>query len=234
MPNHVLHGTAFAAETNTSVEACKCYCMSAENRYSIECRSIEYYFNSRTCLISNLSRTTNPKNFNQFTASTLMHSYFDKTCSIQNNKFSIYMKEKCLSEMGLIPNDKNEIDNNGNDALHSDEVKNIHDNGNGIDLIASSMITTINPIHSIHYATRRSGYHDLSEEIGEENVEKKSREIGDLQGLNLAAMFMTTTISTGDFTIAADLFPELSDASAILGLFLIPALNFLQMTYSTN
>lgn len=56
MPNYVLHGTAFAAETNISVEACKCYCMNAESRYGTDCHSIEYYFDSRTCLLNNLSR----------------------------------------------------------------------------------------------------------------------------------------------------------------------------------
>ncbi|MCP9265097.1 hypothetical protein DINM_020298 [Dirofilaria immitis] len=131
LPNHVLHGTAFAAETDVSVEACKCYCINAENRYGTECRSIEYYFDSMTCLLNNISRTTNPKNFNHSTAFTLMHSYFDKICSIRNDKSSIYIKEKCLSIISF--SDKttsfysNEIGEEENEDEKSEEISDSED-----------------------------------------------------------------------------------------------------------
>ncbi|VDM97171.1 unnamed protein product, partial [Thelazia callipaeda] len=81
MPNHVLEGTAFAAETNASLNECKCYCMNSERQYGAACYSVQYYFNSRTCLLNN----NNPNNFSYLPASTLLHSYFDRTCFGQSN-----------------------------------------------------------------------------------------------------------------------------------------------------
>lgn len=56
MPNYVLEGTSFAAETNVSVDACKCYCVSADTRYGTECHSVQYYFESMTCLLNKENR----------------------------------------------------------------------------------------------------------------------------------------------------------------------------------
>ncbi|CAG9531242.1 unnamed protein product [Cercopithifilaria johnstoni] len=199
MPNHVLYGTAFAAEIDVSVEACKCYCMIAEKQYGIECRSIEYYFDSRTCLLNNLSRETNPKNFNYSIVSTLMHSYFDKSCSNQNNEFSIYINEKCLNVIKLLPvnmnlslNLLNEIGTNRNNILHPDEVTNTYDSDSGNDFIDSHVTLAVNPIHSTEYATHLT-YHDLSKEMREE---KDKEDI--LRDHDLMTKYTTTVISADE------------------------------------
>ncbi|VIO89738.1 Uncharacterized protein BM_BM11665 [Brugia malayi] len=219
MPNHVLHGTAFAAETNVSVDACKCYCMNAENRYGIECNSIEYYFDSRTCLLSNLSRITDPKNFNHSIVYTLMHSYFDKSCLTGSDKFPIYMKENCLSTMNLVLKDENlslnfraENDNNRNITLHNEETKNIYDSSDNIDLSSSSMISSTNPSHSIQYTTPQSTYYDPSEDVGEG---KKTKE-NESQNHDLTTTYVKTTMSTNDFTTVSDSFTEHSDTTATI------------------
>ncbi|VDM41689.1 unnamed protein product [Toxocara canis] len=56
LPNFVLEGTALAVEDNTTIEECKCYCIRAQIRYGTECQSLQYYFDSKTCLINKENR----------------------------------------------------------------------------------------------------------------------------------------------------------------------------------
>ncbi|KAL3990439.1 PAN domain family protein [Acanthocheilonema viteae] len=239
MPNHVLYGTAFAAETNVSVEECKCYCMNAEKQYGMECRSIEYYFDSRTCLLNNLSRTTNPKNFNHSIASRLMHSYFDKNCSTQNDEFLTYTKEKCLfvTNLAIVNtnsslNFTNKIDSDRNAISQSDKVTSAYNNNNR-DLTDGLVISKINLIHFTEYATP-SNYDDLSQEVSkEEDKDKKSEKVSELQHSDLTTPHATTIIPANenftDFTTISDSSSEPNNTTAILGLFYFSEQNFDQM-----
>uniref|UniRef100_A0A914R1I4 Apple domain-containing protein n=1 Tax=Parascaris equorum TaxID=6256 RepID=A0A914R1I4_PAREQ len=56
LPNFVLEGMALAVEDNITIEMCKCYCINARHRYGSECQSLQYYFDSSTCLINKENR----------------------------------------------------------------------------------------------------------------------------------------------------------------------------------
>jgi hypothetical protein len=56
LPNYVLEGNSLAVETNVSVEECKCYCIDAPHRYGMDCQSVQYYYDSQTCLINKENR----------------------------------------------------------------------------------------------------------------------------------------------------------------------------------
>uniref|UniRef100_A0A915PKH6 Apple domain-containing protein n=1 Tax=Setaria digitata TaxID=48799 RepID=A0A915PKH6_9BILA len=209
MPNHVLHGTAFAAETNVTVEACKCYCINAENQYGIECLSIEYYFDSMTCLLNNKSRNTNPKNFNHSIAPTLMHSYFDKNCFAQNKTSAVYIDEKCsfimdaaLKVTNLSPNSGNLIYNNKNTTSFSDDKLANSRGGNGINFNMSTAFPRTQPGYTVQYSTSTTDFYDeILREIGEEDDdEKESNETINLDDTKALMTNSTAGVSTDSFT----------------------------------
>lgn len=56
LPNYVLEGQALAIENNVTVDECKCYCVDAEHRYGTECQSVQYFYDSGTCLLNKENR----------------------------------------------------------------------------------------------------------------------------------------------------------------------------------
>ncbi len=58
LPNFVLEGLALAIENNVTVEECKCFCVDAVSRYGMDCLSIQYYYDSSTCLLNKENRYT--------------------------------------------------------------------------------------------------------------------------------------------------------------------------------
>ncbi|KHN84669.1 hypothetical protein Tcan_11406, partial [Toxocara canis] len=129
LPNFVLEGTALAVEDNTTIEECKCYCIRAQIRYGTECQSLQYYFDSKTCLINKENRISNLDRFNFAPAATMSHSYFDFRCATDRTILSVYVDEICSTVVDLKPKmkiTKNDISfesrDQGNNGPENNEV----------------------------------------------------------------------------------------------------------------
>ncbi|VDK82468.1 unnamed protein product [Litomosoides sigmodontis] len=170
MPNHVLYGTAFGAETNISVEACKCYCMNAERQYGIECRSIQYYFDSGTCLLNN-----------EFSM------YIKEKC--------LFAMELKSTNSNSPSNILNEIDSKRNAIAHSNEVTNIGKYNDIIDFTDSSMISTRNSIYSSEYATSSTTLNGILHESGKKEDED-SEEMNESEDVHLSTTTYATTATS--------------------------------------
>uniref|UniRef100_A0A914XY17 Apple domain-containing protein n=1 Tax=Panagrolaimus superbus TaxID=310955 RepID=A0A914XY17_9BILA len=96
-PKYVLEGTSLAIESNVTVEECKCYCIDSETRYGSDCQSIQYYYDSQTCLLNKENQITDPENFVYDPYSDQMRSYFDYTCRSERMILSVYVEQICSS-----------------------------------------------------------------------------------------------------------------------------------------
>ncbi|TKR81370.1 hypothetical protein L596_015250 [Steinernema carpocapsae] len=94
LPHYVLEGNALAIETNVSVEECKCFCVDADYRYGSECQSVQYYYDSMTCLLNKENRISNPDRFN-YAHGSVIHSYFDFRCQAEQTTLSVYVEQVC-------------------------------------------------------------------------------------------------------------------------------------------
>uniref|UniRef100_A0AC34GV39 Apple domain-containing protein n=1 Tax=Panagrolaimus sp. ES5 TaxID=591445 RepID=A0AC34GV39_9BILA len=96
-PKYVLEGTSLAIESNVTVEECKCFCIDSESRYGTDCQSIQYYYDSQTCLLNKENQITDPENFVYDPYSDQMRSYFDYTCRSERMILSVYVEQICSS-----------------------------------------------------------------------------------------------------------------------------------------
>ncbi|KAI6222644.1 hypothetical protein M3Y95_00915400 [Aphelenchoides besseyi] len=94
LPKYVLEGTALAIESNVTVDECKCYCVDSEHRYGSECQSVEYYYDSQTCLLNKENRLSDPDRFN-YDPQGIMHSYFDYRCHSEKLIMEMYVEQVC-------------------------------------------------------------------------------------------------------------------------------------------
>ncbi|KAI6174429.1 hypothetical protein M3Y98_01189000 [Aphelenchoides besseyi] len=94
LPKYVLEGTALAIESNVTVDECKCYCVDSEHRYGTECQSVEYYYDSQTCLLNKENRLSDPDRFN-YDPQGFMHSYFDYRCHSEKLIMEMYVEQVC-------------------------------------------------------------------------------------------------------------------------------------------
>uniref|UniRef100_A0A0K0F0L9 Apple domain-containing protein n=1 Tax=Strongyloides venezuelensis TaxID=75913 RepID=A0A0K0F0L9_STRVS len=97
MPSYVLEGTAMALETNVTIDECKCFCIDSENRYGIICQSLQYYYDSSTCLLNNENKDSNPEKFSHNRLSDTSHSYFHFSCHSQKILLSSYVEQTCTN-----------------------------------------------------------------------------------------------------------------------------------------
>uniref|UniRef100_A0A0N4ZP70 Apple domain-containing protein n=1 Tax=Parastrongyloides trichosuri TaxID=131310 RepID=A0A0N4ZP70_PARTI len=97
MPSYVLEGTAMTLETNVTVDECKCFCIDSENRYGIICQSLQYYYDSSTCLLNNENKDSNPEKFMRNEMSDTSHSYFHLKCFTQTMVLSSYTDQVCTN-----------------------------------------------------------------------------------------------------------------------------------------
>ncbi|KAH7703075.1 Protein H03E18.1 [Aphelenchoides avenae] len=95
LPNYVLEGQALAIENNVTVEECKCYCVDSEHRYGSECQSVQYFYDSGTCLLNKENRITDPDRFSYDPHGGVMSSYFDYRCHAEKMVLSVYVEQIC-------------------------------------------------------------------------------------------------------------------------------------------
>uniref|UniRef100_A0AC35EU63 Apple domain-containing protein n=1 Tax=Panagrolaimus sp. PS1159 TaxID=55785 RepID=A0AC35EU63_9BILA len=134
-PKYVLEGTSLAIESNVTVEECKCYCIDSESRYGSDCQSIQYYYDSQTCLLNKENQITDPENFVYDPYSDQMRSYFDYTCRSERMVLSVYVEQICstvveidLKKLDIGPPSIMPIDNSApNNDEKSTEIKKEHD-----------------------------------------------------------------------------------------------------------
>ncbi|KAI6234184.1 hypothetical protein M3Y99_00825900 [Aphelenchoides fujianensis] len=94
LPHYVLEGTALAVESNVTVDECKCFCVDSAHRYGSECQSVEYYYDTQTCLLNKENRVSDPDRFN-YEPHGVLHSYFDYRCHSEKMILSVYVEQVC-------------------------------------------------------------------------------------------------------------------------------------------
>ncbi|MFH4982375.1 hypothetical protein AB6A40_009084 [Gnathostoma spinigerum] len=121
VPNYVLEGTALAIELNVTVEQCKCYCIESLTRYNILCQSLQYYYNTMTCLLNSENRITSPERFVMAQGGATMHSYFDNHCYADNELLNEYLEGSCQKTSTRLATKRKQDSNTISDDETSDE-----------------------------------------------------------------------------------------------------------------
>uniref|UniRef100_A0A914P8A1 Apple domain-containing protein n=1 Tax=Panagrolaimus davidi TaxID=227884 RepID=A0A914P8A1_9BILA len=208
-PKYVLEGTSLAIESNVTVEECKCYCIDSESRYGSDCQSIQYYYDSQTCLLNKENQITDPENFVYDPYSDQMRSYFDYTCRSERMVLSVYVEQICstvveidLKKLDIGPPSIMPVDNSApNNDEKSTEIKKEHDTSKEVEddekISTSTTPTTTTPATTTA-ATTTTEPPPTSTQIFSRNSNKpikyksKAAEIEELSG----EIDEPTTIST--------------------------------------
>uniref|UniRef100_A0A915IF11 Apple domain-containing protein n=1 Tax=Romanomermis culicivorax TaxID=13658 RepID=A0A915IF11_ROMCU len=92
--NMVLQATAM--EINSTLESCKCSCTLASSKYQFLCTAVEYYFETKVCLLFRQNRAHNPTAFGRSKLGDERQlSYFDMLCVDDNTKLGTYKESSC-------------------------------------------------------------------------------------------------------------------------------------------